>query len=503
VEEIVNVAFQSHASKMGFLDGKPKRLLIDNRWVEAASGKTFATIDPGTGKVLAQVAEGDAADVDRAVASSRRAFEGAWSKVRPYERQELLLKLADLVDRHWQELAELDVLDMGAPIAFVMPRKRRALGLLRYYAGAATMIHGETTDNSMLGGEFVSFTLREPVGVVGAIVPWNAPVTSAIWKLATALAAGCTVILKPSEESPLSALRLGELIVEAGFPAGVVNIVTGYGHSAGAALTTHRDVNKISFTGSTTTGQRIVQASAGNLKRLTMELGGKSPDIVFADADLDAAVPGAGMGVFGNSGQICMAGTRLFVEAKIYDEFVQRVADYGRSLRVGYGLDPQTQLGPLVSSNQLKRVSGYLESGVSEGATAISGGARLTEGHYADGFYVPPTVFTNVNETMAIAREEIFGPVVVAIPFEDMDDLVRRANDTMFGLGSGVWTRDVSKAHKLARAIQAGTVWVNCYGPTDPAVPFGGYKMSGFGRESGRESLDPYLNTKAVWIKTG
>ncbi|MER2535603.1 MAG: aldehyde dehydrogenase family protein [Rhizobiaceae bacterium] len=498
----MTIAIQSQAARHPYLDGRPKRLLIDNQWVEAASGQTFATIDPGTGKVLAHVAEGGAEDIDRAVASSRRAFDGPWRKVKPYERQELLLKLAELVDRHWQELAELDVLDMGAPISFVVPRKRRALGLLRYYAGAATMIHGETTDNSMLGGEFVSYTLKEPVGVVGAIIPWNGPVTSAIWKLATALATGCTTVLKPSEESPLSALRLGELIVEAGFPAGVVNIVTGYGHTAGAALTTHGGVNKISFTGSTATGQKIIQASAGNLKRLTMELGGKSPDIVFADADLDAAVPGAGMGVFGNSGQICMAGTRLFVEKKIYEEFVHRVAEYGRSLKVGYGLDPQTQLGPLVSNTQLQRVSGYLESGVAEGATAISGGSRLTEGAYADGFYVPPTVFTNVDENMRIAREEIFGPVVVAIPFEDMDDLVRRANDTMFGLGSGVWTRDVGKAHSLARSIQAGTVWVNCYGPTDPAVPFGGYKMSGYGRESGRESLDAYLNTKAVWIKT-
>lgn len=498
----MNVAFQARAARAGFLDGRVKRLLIDNKWVEAASGKSFATIDPGTGKVLAEVAEGDAVDIDRAVASSRRAFETVWRKVKPYERQELLLKLSELVDRNWQELAELDSLDMGAPISHVIPRRRRALGLLRYYAGATTMIHGETTDNSMLGGEFVSYTLREPVGVVGAIVPWNGPVTSAIWKLATALAAGCTTVLKPSEESPLSALRLGELIVEAGFPEGVVNIVTGYGHTAGAALVAHDNVNKISFTGSTATGQKIVQASSGNLKRLTMELGGKSPDIVFDDADLDAAVPGAGMGVFANSGQICMAGTRLFVESKVYEEFVQRVAEYGRSLKVGYGLDPETQLGPLVSKNQLHRVTGYLESGITEGAKAISGGQRLTDGLYADGFYVPPTVFTNVDENMTIAREEIFGPVVVAIPFDGMDDLVRRANDTMFGLGSGVWTKDVSKAHKLAGAIQAGTVWVNCYGPTDPAVPFGGYKMSGFGRESGRESLDAYLNTKAVWIKT-
>jgi aldehyde dehydrogenase (NAD+) len=499
----MTVAYRLRVPQHPFLDGKPKRLLIGADWVEAQSGRTFDTLDPGTGKVLASVAEGDAGDVDRAVAAARAAFEGPWRKVKPYERQELLLKLSDLVDRHWAELAELDCLDMGAPIAFVLPRKRRALGLLRYYAGAATMIHGETTENSMLGGDYVSYTLKEPVGVVGAIVPWNGPVTSAIWKLATAVATGCTIILKPSEESPLSALRLGELVLEAGFPPGVVNVVTGYGHTAGAALASHEGVDKVSFTGSNVTGQKIMVAAAGNMKRLTMELGGKSPDIVFADADLDAAVAGAGMGVFGNSGQICMAGTRLFVERTIYDEFVQRVADYGRSLHLGYSLDPQTQLGPLISRRQFERVTGYIESGVAEGAQLVSGGAALTEGEYAGGYYVSPTVFTGVGANMRIAREEIFGPVVCAIPFDDIDDMVRAANDTIFGLGSGVWTRDVSKVHRVSQALRAGTVWVNCYGPVDPAVPFGGYKMSGFGRESGRESLDAYLNTKAVWVKLG
>jgi aldehyde dehydrogenase (NAD+) len=493
--------WSTKAAQQPFLSGGDKHLLIDNEWLPAQSGKTFETIDPGTRQVLARVAEGGVQDVDKAVAAAHRAFR-SWKKVRPYERQELLLRLADLVDAHWQELAELDSLDMGAPISAVLPRKRRAVGLLRYYAGAATMIHGETSDNSMLGGEYLSYTLKEPVGVVGAIIPWNGPITSAIWKLATALATGCTIVLKPSEESPLSALRLGELIVEAGFPAGVVNIVTGFGGDAGAALVAHPDVAKISFTGSHVTGQRIMQASAGNLKRLTMELGGKSPDIIFADADLDQAVPGAAMGVFANSGQICMAGTRLFVERAIHDEFVERVAAYGSALRVGYGLDPDTQLGPLVSRAQYDRVSSYLDIGKAEGARAVSGGKPLTDGDFAEGFYIPPTVFAGVEQNMRIAREEIFGPVVSVIPFDDMDDMIHRANDSMFGLGSGVWTRDVSKAHHVTREIEAGTVWVNCYGPVDVAVPFGGYKMSGFGRESGRESLDAYLNTKAVWVKT-
>jgi aldehyde dehydrogenase (NAD+) len=364
------------------------------------------------------------------------------------------------------------------------------------------MLHGETIENSIAPGEFLTYTLKEPVGVVGAIIPWNAPLTAAIWKIGPAVATGCTIVLKPAEEASLAALRLGELIMEAGFPDGVVNVVTGFGETAGAALASHHDVDKIAFTGSHITGQKIVQASVGNLKRVTLELGGKSPDIVFADADLDAAAPGAAMGVFANSGQVCSAGTRLFVERKIYDEFVERVAKVGSGLKVGDALDPATQIGPLVSSQQLERVTGYLEAGKSEGARPVAGGQRLTEGDYAQGFFVPPTVFADVRDDMKIAREEIFGPVLSAFPFDNMDDLIRRANSTMFGLGSGVWTRDVSKAHRLARAIRAGNVWVNCYGQMDVSVPFGGYKMSGYGRESGRESLDEYMQTKSVYIRT-
>lgn len=484
-----------------FLDGKPKRMLIDGKWLEAASGKTFETINPSTGEVLATVAEGDSEDIDRAVDAARRAFDGPWSKFKPFQRQNLLLKLADLVDAHFEELAALDTLDMGAPITRTLGSRQRAIGMLRYYAGQATAIHGETIQNS-LPGDYVSYTLKEPVGVVGAIIPWNGPLTATIWKIGPALATGCTVVLKPAEEAPLTPLRLAELCQEAGVPPGVVNVVPGYGETAGAALAAHRGVDKVAFTGSHLTGQKIIQASAGNLKRVSLELGGKSPDVVFADADLDAAVPGAGMAVFANSGQICSAGTRLFVERKIYEEFSARVAAYGKSLQVGDSRDPKTQVGPLVSAEQMDRVTSYLSIGRQEGARALTGGAALTEGDMARGFFVPPTVFADVRDDMRIAQEEIFGPVISAIPFDDIEEVITRANATSFGLGSGLWTRDVNKAHRLARSIRAGSVWINCYQAMDPAVPFGGYKMSGYGRESGKQHVEEYLNVKAVWIKT-
>src|SRR6202048_1422453 len=467
-----------------YADGSYKKMLIDGKWVDAASGKRFETHNPATGELLATVAEGDAEDINRAVAAARRAFEGPWSRVKPYERQALLLKLADLVEKNFDELATLDTLDMGAPISRTRGTKQRVLGMLRYYAGQATALHGETIENS-LPGDIFSYTLKEPVGVVGAIIPWNGPLSATVWKIGPAIATGCTVVLKPAEEAPLTSLRLAELCMEAGIPPGVVNVVPGYGETAGAALASHPDVDKVAFTGSHVTGQSIIKASAGNLKRVSLELGGKSPDIVFADADLEAAVPGAAMAVFANSGQICSAGTRLFVEQKVYDEFVGKVADFGQRLHVGNGLDPETQIGPLVSEQQLERVTGYLDVGAKEGANALTGGARLTEGAPGKGYFVPPTVFANVNDNMRIAQEEIFGPVISAIPFKDTDDLVARANSTMFGLGSGVWTKDVSKAHRMAKAIRAGSVWVNCYQAMDPAVPFGGYKMSGYGRESG------------------
>jgi aldehyde dehydrogenase (NAD+) len=484
-----------------FLDSGVKKMLIGGRWLDAASGRSFDCINPATGELLARVADGDAEDIDRAVASARAAFEGPWRKVKPRERQLMLLRLADLVEKHAEELALLDTLDMGAPISRQRAVVPRMAALLRFYGGLATAIHGDTIENSA-PGEVVSYTLKEPVGVVGAIVPWNGPLGASAMKVAPALAAGCTVVLKPAEEAPLSPLRLGELALEAGIPEGVFNVVTGGGETAGAALTRHMDVDKISFTGSHLTGQRIIQASAGNIKQLTMELGGKSPNIVFADADLAAAVPGAAMAVFANSGQVCSAGTRLFVERPIYDEFIARVAEYGRSLKIGNGVDPETQIGPLVSAQQLDRVLGYLESGRREGARPVSGGERLTSGAYARGFFVPPTVFTDVRDDMAIAREEIFGPVLSAFPFEDEVEVVRRANATPFGLGSGIWTRDLGRAQRVSRSLRAGSVWVNCYQMRDNAVPFGGYKMSGYGREPGIRHIDEFLNVKAVWMNT-
>jgi aldehyde dehydrogenase (NAD+) len=374
------------------------------------------------------------------------------------------------------------------------------LGTYEFCAGQALVLEGETLPNSAAGDMF-SFTLREPVGVVGGIIPWNGPTFNATWKIAPVLATGCTLVLKAAEQASYSPLRLGELCLEAGVPPGVINVISGYGE-AGAALAAHPGVDKIAFTGSCATGQRIVEASARTMKRLTLELGGKSANIVFADADLSKAVPGAAMAVFANSGQICCAGSRLFVERRIFDEFTHQVAEFGKSLRVGNSLDPTTQIGPLVSEEQLDRVTGYLAAGKEEGASVLCGGARLSEGNLAGGYFVPPTVFAGVKDSMRIAREEIFGPVICAIPFDDVDEVVRRANSTEFGLASGVWTTDVGKAHKLAKRMQSGSVWVNCYNVLDPAVPFGGRKMSGYGSEGGKHQLHAYLNVKSVWINT-
>lgn len=482
------------------VDGRRRQMFIGGAWVEAQSGRTLETRNPANGKLLAEVPRGEAADIDLAVSAARAAFEGPWRRFKPFERQALLLRIADLFDRHWEEISQSDTSDMGMPIVRTRANKLRVVGMLRYYAGMATSLHGHTIDNSIPLDHF-SYTAKEPVGVVGAIIPWNAPTAASVWKIGPALATGCTVVLKPSEEAPLTPLLIADLMNEAGVPPGVVNVVTGTGAEAGRPLAAHADVDKIVFTGSTATGQNIVRASAGNLKRVSLELGGKSPVIVCADADLDKAAPVAAMAAFANSGQICIAGSRLFIERPVYKEMLERLAAIATKLKIGDGADPQTEIGPLVSERQLRKVEGFLQSGQSEGAELIAGGRRPNDAALWAGHFVEPTVFADVRDDMTIAREEIFGPVISALPFDSLEEATRRANSTPYGLAAGVFTRDVSKAHRVASALRAGSVWVNTYHVLDPAVPFGGYKMSGYGREGGAEHLDEYLNTKAVWLR--
>jgi aldehyde dehydrogenase (NAD+) len=483
-----------------FLDGKPKQLLIDGRAVDSLSGKRFQSFSPSTGELVAELALAGPEDVDRAVKAARAALDGPWSRFTPAERQAVLLRLADLVDAEFDDLALLDCMEMGRPITAARGLRGMVQRSLRHFAGAATAIHGQTLGNSS-PVDLMSFTLREPVGVVGAIIPWNGPLFSAAWKVGPVLATGCTVVLKPAEDASLSPLRFGELCLEAGVPPGVVNVATGMG-GTGAALSAHPDVDKIAFTGSCETGQRIIEMSAGTVKKVTMELGGKSPNIVFADADIDALIPAAAMGVFNNSGQVCAAGTRLFVERAVYEEVVQRVAAFGAGLKIGPSIEPETQIGPLVSAKQYARVSSYLELGPQEGARLVTGGHRVTGGALDKGHYVAPTVFADVADEMRIAREEIFGPVSCILPFDDFDEVITRANATRFGLAGGVWTRNIDKALAAVKRIRAGSIWVNHYFAMDPAVPFGGYKMSGFGREGGTEHIDAYLQTKSVWIRS-
>jgi len=475
---------------------QPRKMLIGGQWVNARSGKTFETCNPATGEILARVAEGDRADIDLAVIAARKAFEeGAWPEMLPSQRSKLLWRLADLLETHQQELAELETLDNGKPIFFSnrvdVPS---AIENFRYISGWATKLEGSTISLSVPAARYHAYTVREPVGVVGAIIPWNFPLIMAAWKLGPALCVGCTVVLKPAEQTPLTALRLGELIMEAGFPEGVVNIVPGYGETAGAALAGHPDVDKVAFTGSTEIGKLVLDAARGNLKKVSLELGGKSPNIVFADADLATAIPGSANAVFFNQGQICTAGSRLFVQKNVFEEVVDGIAASTKKFRVGPGIEPKTSLGPLVSKEQQERVCGYMESGVHEGAQAVVGGRRIS----GPGYFVEPTVLVKVKPEMKVVREEIFGPVVSVIPFSEPDEIAAFANETIYGLASAVWTRDIAKAHRIASKLRAGTVWINCYNVFDPALPFGGYKQSGWGRESGRAVLDLYTETKAV-----
>jgi aldehyde dehydrogenase (NAD+) len=494
---------QSQASSSSSRVAKPKvrqnQLLINGRWVDAASGKRFETLDPATGEVITTVAEADREDVDRAVQAARAAFEtGPWSRMSAADRGLLLYRLADLVEAHKEELAALETLDNGKPISDSLNADLPlSIACYRYYAGWADKIEGKTIP---INGPFFCYTRHEPVGVCGQIIPWNFPLLMQAWKLGPALAAGCTVVMKPAEQTPLSALRVGELIQEAGFPDGVVNLLPGFGPTAGQAIARHPDIDKVAFTGSTEVGHLVMEAAAqSNLKRVTLELGGKSPNIVFADSDLDEAVEGAYFGLFFNQGQCCCAGSRLFVEQSIHEAFVERLLAKARQRRVGDPFDAQTEQGPQVSEEQFYKVMGYIESGQKSGARLLCGGGRVGE----RGFFIQPTVFDHVRDDMQIAQEEIFGPVMSVLPFRDIDEVVRRSNQTSYGLAAAVWTRDISKAHAIASRVRAGTVWVNCYDVFDAAAPFGGFKRSGLGRELGEYALANYTEVKTVTVRTG
>jgi aldehyde dehydrogenase (NAD+) len=475
---------------------KDQPLLIGGKWLDSVSGKTFPTINPATGDTICQVAEGDKADVDLAVKAARKAFEqGPWPKMNASERGRLMNKLADLIEENQEELAALESLDNGKPyrdaIAADLPL---TIKCYRYYAGWADKIHGKTIP---VEGNFFCYTRHEPVGVVGQIIPWNFPLLMQAWKWGPALAAGCTIVLKPAEQTPLTALRVAALAQDAGFPDGVINVVPGYGPTAGAAISSHMDIDKVAFTGEYTTGQIISEAAAkSNLKRVSLELGGKSPNVVFADADLDAAIEGAYFGLFFNQGQCCCAGSRLFVEEKVHDQFVEKMVKKAKSRKVGDPFDPLTEQGPQVSQEQFDRVMGFIDSGKREGAKLLTGGNRCGQ----KGYFIEPTIFDGVTDEMKIAKEEIFGPVMNILKFKDIDEVTRRGNQTFYGLAAAVWTRDVKKAHSLANNLRAGTVWINCYDVFDAAAPFGGFKMSGHGRELGEYALELYTEVKTVYV---
>ncbi len=477
-----------------FLKGT-KKLLINGELVEAASGKTFETLDPSNGKILAVVSEAGPEDVDKAVKAARTAFDkGPWKKMSASERSRLIYKLADLMEEHKEALAQLDTLDNGKPIGETTNADvPLAIDHFRYYAGWTTKIVGQTIP---VAGNYFNYTRHEAVGVVGQIIPWNFPLLMAAWKLGAALATGCTIVLKPAEQTPLSALYLGQLALEAGFPPGVLNVIPGFGETAGSPLVDHPDVDKIAFTGSTSVGKMIMRQASGTVKKISLELGGKSPNIILPDADMSKAIPGALMGIMFNQGQVCCAGSRLYIQKKSYDNVVADLVSHAKNIKQGAGLDPSTQIGPLVSSEQMERVGGYIEKGKSEGAEVVTGG-NYGQG---EGYFVTPTIFAGVEDEMTIAKEEIFGPVVAAMPFDDLDDVINRANNSEYGLAAGLWTQDVKKAHYVANELKAGTVWVNCYNAFDAASPFGGYKQSGIGREMGSYALDNYTEVKSVWI---
>jgi len=475
----------------------PTKLLINNQWVESASGKTFPTVNPATGTEICRVAEADAADVDKAVQAAREAFDkGPWRKMAASERGRLLNKLADLIEKNADELARLEALDNGKPYQVAKTADLPlVIACYRYYAGWADKIQGKTIP---IAGNYFCYTRHEPVGVVGQIIPWNFPLLMQAWKLGPALAAGNTVVLKPAEQTPLTALRVGELILEAGFPPGVVNILPGYGPTAGAAIAWHNGVDKVAFTGSTEVGHLIMEAAArSNLKRVTLELGGKSPNIVFADADMEQAIEGAHFALFFNQGQCCCAGSRLYVEAKAYDEFVDKSVARAKARKVGDPFDPASEQGPQVDDVQFEKVMSYISSGKQEGASLLAGGNRVGN----RGFFIEPTVFADVDDGMKIAKEEIFGPVMSIMKFKSIEEVVERANRTEYGLAAAVWTRDISKAYAIANSVRAGTVWVNCYDVFDAAAPFGGFKQSGMGRELGEYGLQQYTEVKTVTVK--
>jgi len=476
-----------------------QRMFVDGRFVAAASGKTFPVYNPATGEVLTHVPEAEAEDVDRAVRAARRAFdEGPWPRMTPSARGRIMWKLADLLEENLEEFAELESIDNGKPLSVARAADiPLAVDMFRYMGGWATKISGSTLSLSF-PGDFHSYTLREPVGVVAQIIPWNFPLLMAAWKLAPALATGCCVILKLAEQTPLTSLRLAQLVHEAGFPDGVINILTGFGEGAGAPLAAHDGVDKVAFTGSNEVGRMIVKAAAGNLKKVSLELGGKSPAIVFPDADLDRAIAGTASAIFFNHGQCCCAGSRLFVHERIYDRVVEGVSNIASGIKLAPGLDPSCEMGPLVSEEQFQRVTSYIQSGVDQGAkVAVGGGVGGDRG-----YFVQPTVLTNTNPRMKVVSEEIFGPVVCAQSFSDadLDAIALQANESIYGLASSIWTNDLSTAHKMAKRIRSGTVWINCHNVFDASLPFGGYKQSGWGREMGEEVLNNYLETKAVTV---